>query len=201
MSSAAGHSGDLGTRAGNSHPLYYHSRASLRTCSSKIVSHHWEIWQSQKWRKEMAKLKDTDKKKKKKERGEWVSCLFQIFISPVALPWDIRCTRPLLVTLVEMTPPSCKTAPALRFKRGLAHSLNGPGVFPSPQGQQDKKYACFYYQLCDNKIASSRRHSRSSTHLMFRDWLEFNHLYKTTKSSWGCLTAGMHDFGNICVSS
>lgn len=34
----------------------------------------------------MAKLKDTGKKKKKKERDEWVSCLLQIFISPVALP-------------------------------------------------------------------------------------------------------------------
>jgi hypothetical protein len=37
MSSTAGHNDDLGTRTGNGHPIYYHSRASQRTCSSKIL--------------------------------------------------------------------------------------------------------------------------------------------------------------------
>lgn len=102
----------------------------------------------------------------------------------------IKVMRPLLVMLVEMAGPSCKMTPTL----GLAHSLNGPGIFPSPQGHQNKKHTCFYYQLCDSKIASSRRRVRNSTHLMFRDWSELHHLYKTTEESsravslWVCTT-------------
>lgn len=45
----------------------------------------------------------------------------------------IKSLRPLLVTLVEMAGPSYKMASALRLKLGLAHSLNGLGMFPSPQ--------------------------------------------------------------------
>lgn len=78
----------------------------------------------------------------------------------------------------------------------------GQACFQALREHQDKEHTCFSYQLCDSKIASSRRRARSSTHLMFRDWWELNHPSKTMEgSSRGCLTAGMHDFGNICVSS
>lgn len=97
--------------------------------------------------------------------------------------YGIKCMRPLLVTLVEMARPFYKRLLPWDLSEGWFTLWMGLGTFPSPQGQQDKKYTSFYYQLCDNKIASSRRLARSSTHLMFRDRLELNHLYKTTEKS------------------
>lgn len=43
--------------------------------------------------------------------------------------YGIRCMRLLLVTLVEMACPSCKRAPALRFKGGQVHSQKGGAHF------------------------------------------------------------------------
>lgn len=78
----------------------------------------------------------------------------------------------------------------------------GQAYFQTLRDTQDKKHTCFYYQACDIEIPSSRRHASNSTHLLFRNWSEPHHFFKTVeRGSWGYLPVAMHDFGNICVSS